>query len=55
MMGEKSSEPKTMKKDMIPTNTDANGLSLCIKSNYFRMGGVNFLPQIGGGSMLPQE
>ena len=38
-----------MKKIQIPTNTDADGSAVCIKSNYYKMGCVNFQPQIGGG------
>ena len=38
-----------MKKIRIPTNTDADGSAVCIKSNYYKMGCVNFQPQIGGG------
>lgn len=44
-----------MKKIRIPTNTDADGSAVCIKSNYYKMGCINFQPQIGGGSMRPLE
>ena len=37
-----------MKKIRIPTNTDVDGSAVCIKSNYFKMGCINFQPQIGG-------
>lgn len=40
-----------MKKIRIPTNTDADGSAVCIKSNYYKMGCVNFQPQIGGGEV----
>lgn len=33
----------------IPTNTDFDGCAVCIKSNYYKMGCVNFQPQLGGG------
>jgi hypothetical protein len=36
-------------RDKIPTNVDVNGCAVCLKSNYYKMGIVNFLPQIGGG------
>jgi hypothetical protein len=38
-----------MQKTLIPTNTDIDGASVCIKSNYYKMGCTNFQPQIGGG------
>lgn len=38
-----------MKKIQIPINTDVGGSAVCIKSNYFKMGCINFQPQIGGG------
>lgn len=38
-----------MQKIVIPTNVDINGCAVCIKSNYFKMGCVNFQPQVGGG------
>lgn len=38
-----------MRKKMIPTNVDIDGCAVCIKSNYFKMGSVNFQPQVGGG------
>ena len=38
-----------MQKRMIPTNVDINGCAVCIKSNYFKMGCINFQPQVGGG------
>lgn len=37
-----------MKKERKPTNTDADGCAVCIKSNYFKMGIANFVPQVGG-------
>lgn len=42
-------------RDKIPTNVNVNGCAVCLKSNYYKMGIVNFLPQIGGASMLRQE
>lgn len=38
-----------MKKKLIPTNVDARGCAVCIKSNYYKMGCKNFQPQTGGG------
>lgn len=38
-----------MQKKVIPINVDVNGCAVCIKSNYFKMGCVNFQPQVGGG------
>jgi hypothetical protein len=38
-----------MQKTLIPTNTDIDGASVCIKSNYYKTGCTNFQPQIGGG------
>ena len=35
-------------KRLIPTNTDRDGVAVCIKSNYFKMGSKNFQPQTGG-------
>ena len=44
-----------MGKIVIPTNVDINSCAVCIKSNYYKMGCVNFQPQVGGASMQPQE
>lgn len=30
-------------KEIIPHNTDKDGNAACIKANYFKMGGANFL------------
>lgn len=38
-----------MEKIVIPTNVDINSCAVCIKSNYYKMGCVNFQPQVGGG------
>lgn len=38
-----------MGKIVIPTNVDINSCAVCIKSNYYKMGCVNFQPQVGGG------
>lgn len=35
--------------ERIPTNTDKDGCSVCIKANYKGMSGANFKPQVGGG------
>lgn len=42
-----------MKKILIPTNTDKDGVALTLKSNYKGMSGANFKPQIGGGYREP--
>ena len=40
-----------MKRVLIPINTDGDECSVCIKSNYFKMGVANFVPQMGGENM----
>ena len=42
-----------MEKIVIPTNVDINSCAVCIKSNYYKMGCVNFQPQVGGGNREP--
>jgi hypothetical protein len=32
-----------MKNEIIPHNTDKDGCASCIKANYYKMGGANFL------------
>lgn len=39
-------------KRLIPTNTDRDGVAVCIKSNYFKMGSKNFQPQTGGVGLI---
>ena len=35
--------------DIIPLNTDKDGNSLCLKANYFKMGGANFVGHTNDG------